>query len=148
MSDLTSSSIVIKAPREAVMAVIINFPAYPEWSGGFRSAEVTEPGPDGRARQVRFVLDTGLLKDKFELVYDWDADKRASYRLAQPTAIMAALTGSYVLADHEGGTEVINELTVGLRIPMLGMIKRRLQNTIVNQALKGLKKQVESLGDA
>ena len=94
------------------MAVIIDFPAYPQWSGGFRSAEVTEQGPDGRARQVRFVLDTGLLKDKFVLVYEWDADKRESYGLAQPTAIMAALTGSYVLADHEGGTEVINELTV------------------------------------
>ena len=148
MSDLTSSSIVINAPRKAVMAVITDFPSYPEWSGGFRSAEVTEPGPDGRARQVRFVLETGFLKDKFELVYDWEGDERASYRLVNPTAVMAALTGSYQLLDRDVGTEVISELAVGLRIPMLGMLKRKLQNTIVNQALKGLKKHVESLGDA
>ena len=130
------------------MAAIADFPAYPEWAGSFRSVEVIEPGPDGRARQVRFVLEAGFIRDKFELLYDWDADTRQSWTLAKPTAVLSAVTGSYLLADHGLGTDVTYELNINLRIPMLGIIKRRAVNMIIDQALKGLKKYVENLGDA
>jgi hypothetical protein len=148
MAEMTSSTTVIAAPREAVMAVIADFPAYPEWAGAFRSAEVTQPGQNGRARQVRFSLDAGFIKDKFVLEYDWDADTRSSWQLAEPTAVLSELTGSYLLADHDLGTRVTYELTVSLRIPMIGMVKRRAEKMIIDQALKGLKKRAEHLGDA
>ncbi len=153
MAQVTSSRTVIMAPRDAVMAVIADFPAYPEWAGAFRSAEVIEPGPDGRASQVRFVLDAGVIKDQFVLDYDWDADTRSSWRLAEPTTVLSGLTGRYLLADNEladneVGTEVTYELTVGLRIPMIGMLKRRAEKMIIDQALKGLKKHTETLGEA
>ena len=62
--------------------------------------------------------------------------------------MLSALNGSYLLADHDTGTEVTYELTVNLRIPMLGIIKRRAINMIIDQALHGLKKYTENLGDA
>jgi hypothetical protein len=148
MAEMTTSRTVIAAPRKVVMDVIADFPSYPQWAGGLRSVEVTEPGPDGRARQVRMVLDAGFIKDKFLLDYDWDADTRSSWRLAQPTAVLSDLGGSYLLADHDAGTEVTYQLTVSLRIPMIGMLKRRAEKMIIDQALKGLKKHAESLGDA
>jgi uncharacterized membrane protein len=148
MADVATSSAVIAAPREAVMAVIADFPAYPRWAGAMKSVEVTEPGPDGRAKQVRMVLDAGFLRDTLVLDYDWDADTRSSWELAKPTALLSALNGSYLLADHDAGTEVTYELTVSIRIPMLGMIKRKALNMLIDQALHGLKKYTENLGDA
>ena len=61
---------------------------------------------------------------------------------------MSELTGRYLLADNDVGTEVTYELTVSLRIPMIGMLKRRAEKMIIDQALKGLKKHTETLGEA
>ena len=33
-----------------------------------------------------------------------------------------------------------------MTIPMIGMMKRRIEKTIIDTALKGLKKRVEALG--
>ena len=70
MADRTSSTIVVAAPRGAVMEVIADFAAYPDWATGVRSAEVVETGPDGRPQRVRFVLDAGLIKDSYVLAYE------------------------------------------------------------------------------
>ncbi len=148
MADVASSSTVIGAPRETVMAVIADFDAYPKWAGSFRSVEVTEPGDDGRARQVRMVVDAGFIKDTLVLAYDWDADIRSSWELTKPTTMLSALHGDYLLADHDTGTEVTYSLTMHLRIPMLGIIKRKAINMIIDQALNGLKRYTENLGDA
>ncbi len=128
------------------MTVIADFAAYPEWAGAIRSAEVTEPGPDGHARRVRFVLDAGVIRDTYVLVYDWAADSQVSWRLAEPTTVLSALTGSYLLADRDAGTEVTYELTVGVRVPMMGILKRRAEKMIIDTALKGLKKRAENFG--
>jgi Polyketide cyclase / dehydrase and lipid transport len=148
MTDRTSSSTVVGAPRSTVLDVIIDFPSYPQWAGAIRSCEVTEPGADGRAKKVRFVLDAGFIKDDFVLLYDWEGDSRVSWRLAAPTTVLSALDGSYLLEDRDAGTEVTYELTVAVRIPMLGILRRRAEKMIIDQALKGLKKSAESIGGA
>ena len=33
--------------------------------------KITDPGDGTRARQVRFTMDAGLLKDTYELAYSW-----------------------------------------------------------------------------
>ena len=50
MVDKASSSIVIDADKQAVMAVIADLEAYPEWSTAIKSVTVDEVG-DGRARR-------------------------------------------------------------------------------------------------
>ncbi len=148
MADRTSSSTIVKAPRTTVMGIIADIPTYPEWAGGVRSGEVVESWPDGRPRQVRLVLDAGFIKDTFVLLYDWEADTQVCWQLVEATTVLSALTGCYLLADHDGGTEVRYEITVGLRIPMIGMLKRRAEKMIIDSALKGLKKHAENIGDA
>jgi len=147
MADKTSSRTTINALRSTVMSVIADFPAYPEWAGAVRSAEVIEAGPDGRAQRVRFVLDAGLIKDTYVLVYEWDADVQVSWQLAEQTSVLSALTGRYLLADREGSTEVTYDLTVGVRVPMIGMLKRRAEKMIIDTALRGLRKRAENTGD-
>jgi carbon monoxide dehydrogenase subunit G len=138
------SSITVAASRADVMAVIADFASYPEWATGVRSAEVVASDGDGRASLVRFQLDAGVIKDSYVLSYDWDADAGVRWDLAEPGSVITALSGGYLLADADGGTEVTYDLAVDVRIPMLGMLKRRAEKTIIDTALKGLRGRAES----
>ena len=144
MTDKTTSSIAIAVPREAVMAVIAGFDAYPEWATGVRSTEVLDRNADGRANRVRFSLDAGMIKDSYVLGYDWDGDAQVSWELAQAGSVVSEMSGAYRLADRGGTTEVRYELAVGIRIPMIGMFKRRAEKMIIDTALKGLKSRAEA----
>jgi uncharacterized membrane protein len=143
MADQASATITIDAPKSAVMAVIADFAAYPEWSGQIKSVSVDEDGPDGRAKKVTFTLDAGVIKDDYTLAYDWHGDDRVDWHLVKSKALKSQ-TGSYILDEADGRTEVTYKLAVDLNIPMLGMFKRKAEKVIIDTALKGLKKRVES----
>jgi Polyketide cyclase / dehydrase and lipid transport len=145
MADRTASSIVIGVPRGDVMAVIADFGAYPQWASGVRSAEVLTQDSDGRPATVRFTLDAGIIKDTYVLGYEWDDDARVRWDLAEAGSMVTEMTGGYHLGDSGGGTEVTYELAVGTRVPMIGMIRRRAEKTIIDTALKGLRTRAENL---
>jgi len=135
---------MIAAPRAAVMAVIADFAAYPQWASAVRAAEVLGEEAAGRAGRVRFTLDAGVVKDSYVLGYDWDGDAAVRWHLAEPGSVISAMDGSYLLADRDGATQATYELAVDLRIPMPGLLKRRAEKTIIDTALKGLKNRVEN----
>lgn len=145
MADRTSSSIVVAAPRAVVMSVIADFAAYPDWATGIRSAEIIGTAPDGRGQAVRFELDAGVLRDRYVLGYQWDGDAAVRWELAEPGSVISEMSGGYQLAEERGGTRVTYELAVGLRVPMIGMLKRRAEKTIIDTALKGLRSRAEEL---
>jgi len=144
MADKTSSSIAVSAPRETVMRVIADFGAYPHWATGVKSAEVLETGPDGRPQRVRFVLDAGVIRDSYVLAYEWDADTAVRWQLHEAGSMVTEMSGSYRLTDDGPGSTVNYELAVGTRVPMIGMLKRRAEKSIITTALKGLKSRAES----
>jgi hypothetical protein len=45
-----------------------------------------------------------------------------------------------------GSTRVTYRLAVDLAIPMIGMLRRKAEKVVIDTALKGLKKRVESGG--
>ena len=142
MAEQSTQSIVIDAPASDVMAVIADFPAYPEWVAAAKKVEVVEAGNDGRARQVHFVIDAGVIKDDYVLAYTWDGDRKVSWTLVQGQ-MQKRQDGSYTLTETDGTTEVAYSITIDLSIPMLGMIKRKAEKVILDTALKELKKRVE-----
>ena len=144
MAEQTTSSIVIDAPPADVMAVIADFPAYPEWAQGMKQAEVVEQGSDGRADQVHFELEATPIKDSYTLSYDWQGDSSVTWELVEGK-MLKAMEGAYVLKPSGAGTEVTYRLSVDLSIPMIGMLRRKAEKVIIDTALKGLKKRVESL---
>ncbi|MFF3321903.1 SRPBCC family protein [Streptomyces sp. NPDC002889] len=145
MAEHTSSSITIDAAPAEVMEVISDFTRYPEWTGEVKQAEVLAKDAEGRAEQVRLVLDAGAIKDDHTLAYTWKGDNEVSWTLVK-SQMLRAIDGSYTLAPVGGGdrTEVTYQLTVDVKIPMLGMIKRKAEKVIIDRALAGLKKRVES----
>jgi ribosome-associated toxin RatA of RatAB toxin-antitoxin module len=147
MADHTESSVRIAAEPAAVLAVISDFERYPEWAKEVKEVTVLEEGPDGRPRRVRFTLDAGVIKDTYTLDYDWAvaADGTGEVRWTLVEAeILKALTGSYTLRGAGGGTDLTYRLTVDLKIPMLGMLKRKAERSIIDTALEAVRKRVET----
>ena len=144
MADHTAQSIVINADPDAIMAVIADFDHYPDWVSAAREARVIETGPAGKARQVSFDLDAGVLKDTYVLEYDWSDDGLAvSWDLLSST-LQRAQRGRYSLvAQTAGSTKVSYELMVDLLVPIIGQLKRRAEKAIISSALHELKKRVE-----
>ena len=140
MADQTSASIEIAASPAEVMAVIADFEHYPEWVDSMRSAEVLTITA-GRPKTVRMVLDHPLVKDDYVLTYDWKRDS-VSWGLIEGT-LLKAMDGSYALAAKNGRTTVTYTLAVDVNLPMIGMFKRKAEKTIIDGALKGLKRRVE-----
>jgi carbon monoxide dehydrogenase subunit G len=141
--EKASSSITINADKPAVMAVIADFEAYPEWSTAIKQVSIDEVGDDGRGTVATFTLDAGVLKDTYTLAYEWSGDDRVDWHLVKGRA-MKSQEGSYELKEAAGGTEVTYRLAVDLAVPMLGMFKRKAEKVIMDTALKGLKKRVEA----
>jgi len=144
MADRTESSITIAAEPAAIMDVIADLETYPEWTSGVREVEVlTVYEESGRPAEARFVIDSGGIKDDYTLEYEWDGDASVSWTLGR-AGMLKAMDGAYVLnGQGDGTTEVVYQLAVDVKIPMLGMIKRKAEKVIVDTALKGLKARVE-----
>ena len=145
MAEQTTSSIIVDATPAQVMAVIADFPAYPEWAQGMKQAEVVEVGSDGRAEQVHFELEAAPIKDSYTLAYDWQGDSAVKWNLVEGR-MLKAMEGAYELRPSGDGTEVTYRLAVEVSIPMIGMLRRKAEKVIIDTALKGLKKRVEALG--
>src|SRR5918998_673450 len=144
MAEQTSSSIVVDAAPAAVMAVIADFPAYPQWAKGVQVAEVNEVGIDGRAEQVFFSLDVPPIKDEYTLAYEWDDNREVTWTLVQGK-MLKSLDGAYELEDlGNGSTKVTYRLALDVSIPLIGMLKRKGEKILIDTALKGLKKRVET----
>ncbi|WP_077797612.1 SRPBCC family protein [Streptomyces sp. JHA26] len=144
MAEHTSSSITIEAAPADVMEVIADFARYPDWTGEVKEAQVLATDAQGRAEQVRLVMDAGAIKDDQTLAYTWTGDHEVSWTLVK-SQMLRSLDGSYLLRPAGPGTEVTYRLTVDVKIPMLGMIKRKAEKVIIDRALAGLKKRVESV---
>jgi len=145
MAEQTTSSIVVDAEPAVVMDVIADFDAYPAWAKGVQKAEVVEPGAGDRAEQVYFELDVAPIKDEYTLAYDWDGDREVTWTLVEGN-MLRALDGAYTLVDRgDGSTEVTYRLALDVSIPLIGMLKRKGEKILIDAALKGLKKRVESL---
>ena len=144
MATPSSQSITMAAEPAAIMDVIADFAAYPEWAGAVKSVDVTVPGENGRAQQVKFSMDAGLLKDTYELAYQWDDDGIGVSWSLVSGQLQKSQQGSYKLVTTPKGTEVTYTLAVDLSVPMIGVLRRKAERVILDTALKELKKRVEA----
>jgi hypothetical protein len=156
MAESSTQSMTMAASPKAIMDTIADFDAYPDWTASIKTAEVLEAGTDGRAKRVRFTLDAGLIKDTYELDYQWAGDGLSVTWDLVAGQIQKAQHGSYVLRpvgsaagrSGESGTaettEVTYSLSVDLSIPLIGPLRRKAERTIMDTALKELRRRVEA----
>jgi ribosome-associated toxin RatA of RatAB toxin-antitoxin module len=143
MAEQTTSSIIVNATPAAIMGVIADFEAYPEWADSMRETEILSYDAAGRPKQVRFKVDAGPITDEYTLDYTWSANE-VRWTLVE-AKMVKGMDGAYVLDEKgDGSTQVTYRLAVDISIPMIGMLKRKAEKVIIDTALKGLKNRVES----
>ncbi|WP_188896916.1 SRPBCC family protein [Microlunatus endophyticus] len=141
----TSSRIEIPASPDRVMSVIADLDHYPEWVDSLTTVEVLETDAQGRPATVRMVLQHRLLSDDYTVGYDW-AEHEVSWKLITGRTL-TAMDGSYAVEPAGSGSRVTYTLSVDVKMPLPGLLKRTAEKTIIDTALKGLRTQVARVGD-
>ena len=75
---------------------------------------------------------------------EWTGDQHVRWWLIEGQ-ILTAMDGTYQLTDLGGGsTQVDYFLSLDVKIPMIGMLRRKAEKVITDTALKELKRRVEA----
>jgi ribosome-associated toxin RatA of RatAB toxin-antitoxin module len=144
VADNTSQTIYIDADPGTVMDVIADIGSYPQWVSEYKETEVLEADAEGYPRTARLVLDAAVLKDTMVLKYDWPPDRESVRWSLVSSSLLRSLDGAYYLVAKGSGTDVTYELSVDLKLPMIGLLKRKAERRLTDTALKDLKKRVEA----
>jgi len=131
------------APPEVVFGVAADVASYPDWATGVAAVEVLERDEMGRARLARFEVDGFIKRITYDLVYEYDAPHRISWR-AIPGDDIREMEGYYEFRPRdEGGTEIVYALRVEPAFVIPGFLRRQAEKQIVQAALRGLRRRAE-----
>lgn len=146
MTDRVTEHTTIDAPPEVVRAVLLDFPAYPEWAKDLKDAEVVAAEADGTPLEVRFRAAGMGRSTSYTLRYDLSDPALVSWVLVEGD-VTKKLDGHYALAPADGGaTDVTYVLEAELKLPLPSFVKNRAQGRIMHAALVDLKERAESQG--
>ena len=145
MSELSTSTITIDAPIDAVRAILFDLAAYPTWSTAIKSAEVKATDDQGRATSVKVSIDAGMMKDRVLLNYDWSAaPDRLEFSLDEAD-LLTAMNGAYITKEIDADTtSVTYELGVEVSMPIPAMMRTKAEKATIDQALAQLKEHAEN----
>ena len=146
MPEEGEGSVEIDATPAGVMAVITGFDAYPEWAQGVKKAAVRKKDSKGRPSEVDFEVGQMGIGASYTLAYRYKAkDGGLSWKSIKASGAVKSIEGEYVLEPSgKGRTKVTYRLKLEPAINLGGFMRRQAERTIVNTALGGLKKRVES----
>jgi ribosome-associated toxin RatA of RatAB toxin-antitoxin module len=144
VEEQVSERMVIRGTREHCFEVLTEFELYPDWAADIKAVAVDERDRDGRAVLVTFRTAAFGRSTSYTLRYDYD-DAPHTLRWVQVDGdLTRRLDGQYVLVpDGEDATEISYTLTVELKVPLPGFVKRRAEGRIHGTALGELKARVE-----
>jgi ribosome-associated toxin RatA of RatAB toxin-antitoxin module len=143
MAESVSERVLVRADPDAVLDVITDVEAYPEWQEEVERVEILESDEDGWATRVRFLLDAKVFRTTFVLAYEY-GDDWMSWTLVEGDQLRRN-DGRYEVHDQGNGmTELVYSLTVEPAMPLPGIVRRRAAKRIVDAALRNVAARVES----
>jgi ribosome-associated toxin RatA of RatAB toxin-antitoxin module len=118
---------------------------YPDWAADIKSVTVTARDDDGRPVDVTFRAGAFGRSTSYSLEYDYSQAPEVLAWRQTSGDLTTRLDGSYRFESTQtGATTVTYVLTVELRVPLPGFIKKRAQGRIMHTALEELKSRVEA----
>ena len=147
MAEQTVASATIVAAPARVLEVVSDFEAYPSWSSAVRRTEVLARDAQGRATEVSFELTAGAVRDSYVLAYDWSSPRGPAWHLVRSEQLLKAMDGAYeVDGPASGPSTVTYRLSLDVRLPVPGMIRRQAEKVVAGTALKELGRRLEPAG--
>ena len=145
MAEQTEGSITINASAEDVMAVIEDFEAYPTWND-LKSVKVLKKDSQGRGSEVEMEVKAPVIGEvRYVLAYSYKADNGGvSWTSKEIEGGIKDIRGEYELEELDAeATTVTYRRAIDLKMKVPGFVRRQGEKSIVDGALKGLKKAVE-----
>ncbi len=136
--------VMVKATPERCFAVATDFESYPEWSSDIQKIDVLSRDDQGRGTSVRFWAEAMGRSTQYTLDYDYAEAPAALHWHLSEGDIERSLVGEYAFEAIGDQTELVYRLTVVLRVPMPGFVRRRVEGRILGAALQQLKTRAES----
>ncbi len=145
MIEEATLTTIVAASIDECFAAAADVVGYPEWAADIKSAEIIETDDSGYPSLVTFRAAAMGRSTIYTLRYDFsEAPKRISWELDEGD-LMSCLDGYYEFAATDSaGTEVIYHLSVELRLPLPGFVKRRAEGRIIHTALDEFQAHVET----
>jgi Polyketide cyclase / dehydrase and lipid transport len=129
VEEQVTERMIIRATPERCFDILTDFERYPD--------------DRGRPGQVTFRAAAFGRSTSYTLAYDYhNAPKELSW-VQVDGDITRRLDGAYTFEASGDDTEVVYRLTVELRVPLPGFVKRRAEGRIMGAALKELKARAE-----
>jgi hypothetical protein len=145
MADQATETIEIRASVPDLLAVLLDFDAYPTWARDLKGVTVEQRDDEGRGVEVTFRAAAMGRSTSYTLRYRHADDPVGlSWTLVRGD-IMRRLEGSYRLEPGSAPdrTLVTYHLAVDLVVPLPGFVKRRAEQKIIHTALRELRAHVE-----
>lgn len=154
MADTASERIRVAAPADHCLEIALDFERYPEWAKDVKAAKVIERDSEGRGRRVEFRAAALGKSIRYVLEYDFaELPDAFSWRFVEGD-LLRRLDGTYRFQSEPAvgagvghgadSTRVHYDLAVEVAVPLPGMLKRRAASLIMGNALKELKRHIET----
>jgi hypothetical protein len=146
MADQATETMEIRATIPELLAVLLDFDAYPGWARDLKGVTVDARDDQGRGTEVTYRAAAMGRSTSYTLRYQYEDDPtRMSWELVRGD-ITRRIEGSYTLEPvpgHPERTNVTYDLVVDLVVPLPGFVKRRAEAKIINSALRELRAHLE-----
>ncbi len=147
MEEQVVEQVIIRSSPAHCFEVLTSFETYPQWAADIKSVHVDDRDADGNAVRVTFRAAAFGRSTSYTLLYDYSEAPAELSWIQVEGDMTRRLDGSYQLtATGDDGTEIAYRLTVDLKVPLPGFVKRRAEGRIMGAALRELKARVEGGG--
>lgn len=140
MAIRESREVVIEAPADEILAVMLDLEALPQWSPAHRSSVVLERDERGRPVRSRATVITVGITDEQEIALTYHDDGYGWTLLS--STYQRSQDARYRLIPEGDRTRVRFEVTVDPIMPVPGFLLRRAARGVLYTATLGLRKRV------
>jgi ribosome-associated toxin RatA of RatAB toxin-antitoxin module len=144
VEEQVGERMIIRASPEQCYEILTDFERYPEWSADIKAVQVVEEDEHGRGTKVAFRAAAFGRSTSLTLEYSYaNAPEELSWSQVKGD-LTRRYDGRYAFEPAGEETEVTYQLTVELKVPLPGFIKRRAEGRVVTGALRELKARAET----
>eukprot|EP00286_Rhodomonas_abbreviata_P021313 CAMPEP_0181310362 /NCGR_PEP_ID=MMETSP1101-20121128/12546_1 /TAXON_ID=46948 /ORGANISM="Rhodomonas abbreviata, Strain Caron Lab Isolate" /LENGTH=198 /DNA_ID=CAMNT_0023416987 /DNA_START=363 /DNA_END=959 /DNA_ORIENTATION=+ len=140
--EMFEGSIEVDAAPEEVYQVASNFKEYPKWTKGIKSVNVVHDNHGTAPQIVKLDMSMYGMSHVNTMKYEFDSPKKLSWVMTDGG--VKSLNGNYEFKPLPNGhTQVTFHLNIEPGIPIPHMVKKMATKSLVNSAVKELKKYTE-----